>query len=175
MTWEFDTTSPENAKKTKTVFAILGGFYVAWSAVQPTIDIGIGDTLKLSDQDCHILTTGIDLTKKVLLLKQLMSQGQNAKKAEINRCLNIILNESKRNIIAHSYIQTSGDDSVIFLEKGIKDGYSSTRHEFTIEKFYAHTQKIADACSSLEKLLGVDSARLTAFLAAVPRKNGSRK
>jgi hypothetical protein len=74
----------------------LGAFFGTWATLELVTSYGIGAFLKISDEEAHILTSGMEFGRKATLLRNLAYRSEHPKKAEIIGVIGRIQNESKR-------------------------------------------------------------------------------
>ena len=150
----------------------LGVFYGAWSAAEVVVDMAVGKLLKLPPEETHLLTAAMDFSRKIILLKALVARQKPKHQGKIQSALNSILNDSKRNMFAHSYI-ASRLDAVSFVERTTHGKYLARRHEFTGPEFRKHVDDFVDAADNLQIALGFTKADFAVFSKAAFSANNS--
>jgi hypothetical protein len=147
----------------------LGHFHIAWAGADGLIDFAIGQCLRLSAEETHILTSGRDFGRKVRLLEALLKRGNHKQKSALIGNLRII-SKSKRNILAHSAILSS-DKTVTFLLRDTSGDYKATPHVFTNAAFIKLVRELLDAASAFQAALAVSDDKLDEFWKAALRAN----
>ena len=148
----------------------LGAFFGAWATLELVTSYGIGVFLKITEEEAHILTSGMEFGRKGTLLRNLAYRSDHQKKAEIIGAVGRIQNESKRNVFAHSFI-LSGAESVTFIDRSRGGDYSATNHTFTLREFSDHVIAFTKTCAELEQHLGVNKEALHRFAMAALSAN----
>lgn len=149
-----------------------GFFWNAWSTAEAAFDCAIGKFLRLSHAETHILTAGMEHGRKATLLRGLIRREDHPKKAELLRALNVIQNESLRNVFAHSYI-ASDDKIITFVERSRGGPFKAAEHHFTLEEFHEHVTKFAKAAVDFYDAVGFEPLELEAFQHAALSVNSS--
>ena len=141
----------------------LGFFYSAWAVTDATLDFALGKFLRLTHEETHLLTAGMEFGRKATLLRNLLRhQKDSPQKSELLRTVKIIQNDSLRNVFAHSYL-ASDEDSVSFISRSRGGDYSATEYEFTKDEFREHVHKFIDASHDFYNALEVDDHEFFAF------------
>lgn len=141
---------------------LVGAFQQAWANAEVAIDLAIRDLLRLTTDEAHLLTAGLEFNRKASLLRSLIGKSDYKKKAQAVKALNTMQNESKRNVFAHSYI-ASNRTTVSYIERSRGGKYKATEHNFTLLQFAAHTSKFAGASMEFSEALGQTDAEINAF------------
>lgn len=145
-------------------FLILAGlFQQAWAGAEAAADMAIRDFLGITTEESHLLTAGLEFNKKATLLRALISKSEHRHKDKAIKALNIMQNESKRNVFAHSYV-LSNESSVTYLERSRGGRFAATKHKFTLEEFEAHVKKFSDASLLFWDAMGYDNDALDEFV-----------
>jgi len=156
--------------------AWLGRFYQFWSYAEMATSLAIGELLRITDEEAHLLTARMEFSRKAGLIRELLKRRKHPNESAIRSALNKIQNESKRNILAHS-ILLSDDTALTFIERGWQQDYVSEVHQFTMEEFVKHVHRFALATGDLGRALGLSAERSGKFAAAAlkaqskPRKS----
>src|ERR1700722_17381085 len=140
----------------------LGAFFAQWATLELVTSYGICKFLKISFEDAHILTSGMEFGRKSMLLRNLAYRSDAPEKGQIIRLLAKIQNESKRNVFAHSFIM-SGPQTVTFIDRSRGGDYVATKHTFTVREFFDHVAGFTNHAAALEKCLGLDKGELHRF------------
>ena len=74
----------------KELWQLVGAFQVAWSAVEPVIDLAIQQFLLITAEEAHLLITGLELNRKATFLRHLVARSSHEKKGEIISLINRI-------------------------------------------------------------------------------------
>lgn len=155
--------------------ADLGFFYRLWTVSDALMDFSLGQFLRLTDDETHIVTSGMPFGRKTALLRSLVARSKHKDKGKIKKLINSIQNESLRNVFAHSYI--ASDDKVIsFVERSHSSDYWAKEHRFTMHEFNEHVTQFAYNLKELGDALEIDEDRFRMFQAAafnVPNKAGT--
>jgi hypothetical protein len=140
----------------------LGKFHTTFSTVNFLVDMGIGRFLKLSDFDAHLLTSGQMFGPKARLLANLVSKSDHPNKAQILGALNKLRGNSKREVIAHGYIQ--GDAQYVYFLERINSGELTVRrHGFTFLEFLEHCAEFLTQTLALANALDYSKEETVAF------------
>lgn len=131
---------------------------------------GIFKFLKITEEETHILTSGMEFGRKATLLLNLVYRSGDPNKSQIIGLIRKIQNESKRNVFAHSFI-TSSANSISFIEQSRGGDYRAVEHKFTRRSFIEHVVSYARYCAELEKALGVEESELARFCRAALSAN----
>jgi hypothetical protein len=140
----------------------LGHFFGLWAALEATIDYMIGSLLKISHEETHILTAGMEFGRKADLLRAFLARSSHKEKDRIGPLLTIIQNEARRNIFTHSMI-SSNADLVTFTHRKVQGAYSTTEITFTGPEFNRHVCTITRYMMDLHSLLDIDENDFQAF------------
>jgi hypothetical protein len=143
----------------------LGAFYGTWQSMEITLDWALGQFLKLPDDETHLLTAGMDFGRKAVVFRNLVRKSDHPKKTEIEKHLNWIQNESKRNIFAHSFAR-SGDADVTFIVRSKYDAYDTKEYRFTREEFERHVAQFIETAKAFEASVGLSRDAIEKFAAA---------
>ena len=82
----------------------LGAFFGTWATLELVASYGIGKFLRISHEEAHILTSGMEFGRKAMLLRNVVRRSDDPKRAQILGAVGKIQNESKRNVLAHAFI-----------------------------------------------------------------------
>ena len=137
------------------------------------MDLALGKFLKLPADETHLLTAGMDFNRKANLLRALVSRQQPPNQSAIQTALKTMQNESMRNVFAHSFLRSVGD-GICFIERARHGNYVAREHNFTIEEFIDHVQKITTASVTFYEALNISTEEFQEFcLAALSAKTNS--
>ena len=85
----------------------LGSFFAGWANIELLTSYLIGKLLKITDEEAHVVTSGMMFGTKARLLRNLLYRSNHPNKAVLTGALNRIQNSSKRDAFAHSFIPVS--------------------------------------------------------------------
>jgi hypothetical protein len=144
----------------------LGTFYVAWLALEATIECAIGRFLCLTHRRTHIIMAGMEFGRKASLFHVLLNESSYPNKAKIGELLTTIQKEAKRNIFTHSLVHTEPQE-VTFIHRTVKkQKMKVSKTKFTKDEFEEHVQEINITMNEFGELLNIDETDLTAFFEA---------
>ena len=155
------TIVPIPMVKQASYLKLLGIFHSNWSAIDLYTDFAIYQFLHVTQQQAHLITSGLVFGRKARLLDDLIRHSDDPRKSKILEAFNKI-RAAKRDIITHSYV-ASGAGSVRFLERNTSGPFKAEVHNYSAEKFHDHVKGIAEAASNFYNALVVDVAELEAF------------
>jgi hypothetical protein len=141
---------------------LYGEFMVTWNVLDLTTDLAIGRFLNITDQEAHLMTSGLMYGRKARLLRDLINRSNHPRKAAILGALNNITSEGKREAIVHSYVHGSAD-VVEFVERSISGPYTTKRHKFTLNEFRKHVESFYKQCMAFHNALGYSTTEIEAF------------
>jgi hypothetical protein len=144
---------------------LLGLFQIYWSSLDLTIDYAICQFLKITHHQAHLITGGMMSGPKFRLLVDLIKRSDHPQRDSLRGALNKIRAIQKRDVFAHSYIE-SYQDSVTFLSRTVGGEYEATDHKFTEATFGAHVKEVAEVGMQFYTALGVTRDELQAFAKA---------
>jgi hypothetical protein len=156
------TDQSSNLALTPEFNVAFGLFYTAWATTEAAMDCAIGKLLRLEPSETHLLTAGMEHGRKATLLRGLISRGDHHNKEKLIRSLNVIQNESLRNVFAHSYI-ASDEKTITFIERSRGGPFKTKEHHFTLEEFRDHVTNFLEASSEFEQALDLAPLELQAF------------
>ena len=145
-----------------------GAFWGSWNSVELIISLAIGKLLNISYERTHILTSGMEFGRTANLLRNLVYQLESPDKGKITKLIGRLLNESKRNALAHG-ILVSNPTTVTFIDRTRGGDYSATAHRFTLREFSEHIQNITKIGEELRVLLSISNDDLHDFAMAALR------
>lgn len=148
----------------------LGLFNGAWASLELMTSYGIGKFLKISFEEAHVLTSGMEFGRKATLLRNLVYRSDDQDKQAIINLIGKIQNESKRNVFAHSYI-ISNPERVTFIDRSRGGDYVATEHSFSLWEFAEHVGSFTKTAGTLERAIVKDMAELHDFAKAALRAN----
>jgi hypothetical protein len=144
---------------------LMGLFYGYWASLDLTIDYAICQFLKVTHHQAHLITAGMMSGPKFRLLVDLVGRSDHPKRDKLLGSLNKIRAIQKRDVFAHSYVE-SFDDSVNFVNRTVGGTYKATRHEFTQASFEKHIKEMAIVGLDFYNALDVSREELQAFAKA---------
>ena len=139
-----------------------GMYHGILGSLELVLCYAITELLKVSPETGHVVTSGMELGRKLTLLRNVAYRSDHPQKRRIMSVAGTIQNESKRNVFAHSYI-TSEKDTVTFVERSRGGDYRVVKHIYTLKEFVAHVQNFVKCASELETLLGITPDKLRQF------------
>jgi hypothetical protein len=139
----------------------LGNFFVAWAHVELLTSYAIGKLLKISDEEAHVLTAGMEFGRKARLLRNLAYRDETHRRG-IMSALNKLTKDLKRDVFAHSYL-LSNPQTATFVDRARGGDYDVTPHQFTRETFVAYVNRFHDAGHELEAAIDALPSRLDEF------------
>jgi hypothetical protein len=151
---------------------LLGMFHGAWASVDMTADFAIGQFMKLPHQQTHLMTAGMAVGAKFRLLADLIGRSDHPKKSELLGALNKIRGETKREVLAHSYIRSSAT-AVTFLDRKGGGEYRAKEYPFSLLQFSSHVKILTQSGQDFEAALGADPKELRDFWDAAISANRS--
>lgn len=153
---------------------LLGLFWGYWSSLDLTIDYAICQFLKITPHQAHIITGGMMSGPKLRLLVDLIGHSDHPKRGQLLSALNTIRKIQKRDVFAHSYIE-SFEDSVNFMNRKTGGNYTATEHKFTLPTFGAHVREVAEVGMRFYDALEPTKSGLQAFAKAALSANRKPK
>lgn len=153
---------------------MFGLFWGYWASLDLTIDYAICQFLNVTHHQAHIITGGMMSGPKFRLLADLIGHSDHPKRDELLGALNKVRKIQKRDIFAHSYIE-SYEDSVTFLNRKVGGEYKATEDKFTFTTFANHVAEVADAGVRFYNALGVTKPEMQAFAKAALSANRKPK
>jgi hypothetical protein len=94
----------------------------------------------------------MEFGRKLTVLRNIVYRSNETNKSQIMGLLSKIQNESKRNVLTHSFI-VSDKNVVTFIDRPRGGDYKVTRHSFTLAEFYDHVHAFGTDAESLTHLL----------------------
>ena len=153
---------------------LMGLFHGYWSSLDLTIDYAICQFLKVTHHQAHLITAGMTSGPKFRLLADLIGRSDHPKRDQLLGSLNGIRAIQKRDVFAHSYIE-SFSDSVNFLSRTTGGTYKATKHEFTQSSFEKHILEMVKVSMQFYDALGASRADLQTFAEAALSLNRKSK
>ena len=147
---------------------LLGLFHLTWCAVDQIVDYAIHEFLNIMPEQIHLLTSGMMFKRKAQLLAGLIARSNHSKKQQILTSLNFLRGEAKRDVIAHSYVDST-PTTATFLHRTASGEFKAKKHSFSLEEFRAHVFKVVDAAKNLQAALAIAHAQLEKFEEAALR------
>ena len=151
---------------------LLGTFYAVWSSAELCVSWAIGNFLRITLEETHVLTAGMEFGRKAMLLRALVKRSDHKHKDLILGALNKVQNDSKRNAFAHSFI-SSTLTTVTFVERYGGGEYKATAHTFTLPEFEAHVKALIQHSAALSTALDFQPVESQKFGDAALRANKS--
>ena len=140
----------------------LGTFYAGWSFVELLVSWAIGKFLSLPYEETHILTGGMEFGKAANLLRQVVSRSDHKNRGAILAALGKLQNDSKRNVLAHSFLVHQAD-KIVFLERPRGGKFKLERHEFGLFEFSDHVSSMLSHSNTFRDAVGITDDDLNAF------------
>lgn len=140
---------------------LLGRFFASWSSFDMTVDFALGRFLNISDEQVHLIASGMLFGRKARLLRDLIARSDHPKKAALLHAFNKASN-SNRDVFAHSHIDTT-PTTVTFVERSSSGEYRAKGHTYTLKEFARHVLAFVDAGTDFHNALGVDPAAWQQF------------
>jgi hypothetical protein len=131
----------------------LGKFHGAWASIDLCLSYGIGKFLKITHEEAHVLTAGMEFGRKATLLRNLVYRSDHPNRAAIIGAVAKLQNEAKRNVFAHSFM-VSTPDTVTFVDRSRGGDYSVTTHAYTLPEWTVHVESVAEMGEALYQALG---------------------
>lgn len=153
---------------------LMGLFWGYWSSLELTIDYAICQFLKITHHQAHLITAGMMAGPKFRLLADLIGRSDHPKRDELLGALNKIRAIQKRDVFAHSYIQ-SFENEVNFVSRKSGGTYEATKHEFTQASFEKHFLEFVEVSMKFYNALGVERDELQEFAKAALSLNRKSK
>ena len=152
---------------------LVGTFFGAWNLIECTVDFGIGKLLKTTHEQTHLLTAGMQMGRKITLLRSLAARGPDSKNKEnILAALKVLQGEMKRDVIAHSYLAWDRE-KVTFIERVPNGKFTAIEHPFTLASFHAHVRTLTNNGGKLQAALEMEDADFESFAKAALKINKS--
>lgn len=129
------TTDHKNALFYNDEFIRLFGlFMLTWNVFDFTTDLAIGRMLNVTDEQAHLITSGMVFGKKARLFRDLIGRSNHNRKAKILGHFNAAAANAKRDKLAHSMIDFDAD-RVTFLERPSGGPFDAIQHDFSLDEF----------------------------------------
>ncbi|HLL26366.1 MAG TPA: hypothetical protein VKT73_01770 [Xanthobacteraceae bacterium] len=148
----------------------LGAFHGAWSSLELVTSYGIKKFLNISDEQAHILTSGMEFGRKAILLRNLAYRSEDPKRKTIIQLVAKLQNESKRNVFAHAFM-ISNESAVTFIDRTRGGDYEATKHVFTLKEFADHVTSVTATAKELHAALDLNDEILHRFAMAALSAN----
>jgi len=142
----------------------LGHFHGLWAAVDLTTDFAIGKFLKVTNEEAHLITSGMMFGRKARLLGGLIKRSDHPKKAQLQGAFNAI-RATPRDAITHGY-QAYSRSQVAFLERPAGGDMRARQHTFSHEEFAQLVSKLVSDSHAFYEALEANSADVSAFAEA---------
>jgi hypothetical protein len=115
-------------------------------------DFAIYQFLHVTQQQAHLITSGMMFGRKARLLDDLIRHSDDPRKPKLLESFNKI-RAAKRDIITHSYV---GSDaiSVWYLERNTAGPFKAEIHSYSAERLQEHIQGIANAATDFYNAWG---------------------
>jgi hypothetical protein len=140
----------------------LGMFFAGWANIELLTSYLIGKLLKITDEEAHVVTSGMMFGTKARLLRNLLYRSNHPNKAVLTGALNQIQNSSKRDAFAHSFI-LSGPHVVTFIERPGHGDYQAKPHSYSLDEFLQHVRGVTAAMMEFQAGLAVPVEELSEF------------
>lgn len=132
---------------------LLGQFIQGWSMVEGTLEVAIGRLLKLEPLEGSIITAGLQMRAKSVLLQALLNRDHEAN-AEPLKVVRQIQNFNDRNDMLHG-IYRKTDHGIEFTRRR-NDGYfRSETKTYSNSELIDACLKVAAFADDLQRLLGI--------------------
>jgi hypothetical protein len=148
---------------------LLGLFHSIWLFTDPTIDFPIGKLLNCDPTDTHIITAGMEFSRKLRILTNLLKRSSIPNKDTLIKNLQT-LQQARRDNITHAYIAAS-PTTIVFKFRSRGGAFSARRLSFSIADFEEHVAKTVCAAQAFQNALGASRSELDAFVAAADFKD----
>ncbi|MGC2223198.1 MAG: hypothetical protein WA624_12935 [Methylocella sp.] len=83
---------------------LMGRAQSTWAGLEVITDYAIGKFLKVTNDQAHLITSGLMFGRKGRLLADLIAKSTDPQKATILGTFNKLRGMSKRDMFAHSYL-----------------------------------------------------------------------
>jgi len=160
-----ENKSPKVLAFNPDLWTALGGFQVNWAGIELITDYAICLFLEITYEQTHLITSGMMFGSKAKLLSDLISKSDHANKAAIKTAFNKIRGDTKRDVFAHCYINST-TKTVQFIERPRGGEYRAVVHEFTLQELIDHTTKIARTAVEFSAAIGAEPDKVSAFAEA---------
>jgi hypothetical protein len=144
----------------------LGVFHGAWSSAEQAVDFAIGQLLKLSYEQTHLLTAGMMFGSKARLLSALVKRSARKDTQQLLQALNLLRSEIKRDWLAHSYI-VADRQTVTFINRSAANEYSVNSIRFSLTEFSEHILALTEAAGMIHRAFFNSKDELYKFIAAI--------
>jgi hypothetical protein len=152
----------------------MGNFHGNWGSMELTTDIAICKFLNVTTKEAHLITAGMLLGRKALLLAGLVSRSDHPQKTEILSAFNRIRGMSRRDMFAHAYIRSDAT-TVTFLDRSSGGEFIAKEHTYTLEQFRKHVADFAKAGGEFYAALGLTKEECNEFAKAALSLNRKSK
>jgi hypothetical protein len=115
---------------------LLGIFHSNWSAIDLHTDFAICQFLHVTQQQAHLITSGMMFGRKARLLADLIRNSDDGRKQKLLEAFKKI-RAAKREIITHSYV-ASDAASVRYLERNISGPFKAEVHSYSAKELHDH-------------------------------------
>jgi hypothetical protein len=140
---------------------LLGHFHALWSTVDLLTDYAICEFLKVSNEEGHLITSGMMWGPKARLLAALISRSDHPRKDAVQASFGS-LRAIPRDVIAHGY-QSFSTTEIAFLERMRGGEPKAKRHTYTHETFAAMVSNLVTHSRAFVSALGADRNAVGAF------------
>jgi hypothetical protein len=154
---------------------LLGLFFCQFTTLDLTIDWAVGEFLKTSPYETHVLTAGLMFGQKARLLTDLIKASSHTNRDKILAPLARLRGMTRREVFAHSYIW-SDNNTVKFVHRTSGQRFEAKEYAFTWIEFNEHVLQVTKDITEFYKVLGVSDDELRAFAeAALSRSSRTNK
>lgn len=141
---------------------LLGQFIQGWSMVEGTLEVAVGQLLKLDPIEGSIVTAGLQMRAKTVLLQALLNRDATANDAAL-KVVRGIQNFSDRNDMLHG-IYRKTNHGIMFTRRR-NDGYfRSETKTYSNADLFDVCIKVADVATDLWRVLGITERSYSDYL-----------
>jgi hypothetical protein len=143
----------------------LGAFQFTWCAFDLTTDFAIGKFLKVTNEEAHLIVSGMTFGKKGKLLRELISRSSHPRKDVVRQAFNEASNSIDRDGIIHSYIESDAK-TVSFISKNQSGTYKAKVKTFTLDEFRDAVELFVTKGDAFHRALGATPEEINEFAEA---------
>ena len=133
-------------------FNYVGRFYAAWATFDTLIELSIAKTLELDLEHANLLLHGLSFSRKVSILKSALTLKGNKNSIEL---INDIVQDAKRNAIAHGQLDYTNENEVVFRYRNSQDKYTEKNYSFDKDEMKVHYKELLLQSKELQDELGI--------------------
>ena len=128
-----------------------------WATFESMIEVGIAETLDLDYEVANLILSGLSFKRKSSILKSaLYVKGQH----DTIELIKDIINDAKRNTIAHGRVGIRNSKEVIFSHRDSDDRYRDRKFVFSKEEMFLHGKDFFSSCVELQEEMGLTDEML---------------